>query len=127
MAIEQAAGRRAPPAHAAWAAAGRLPVQVAAVPSLEGPGKARWARVGKLAGAGRLAVLDLPPLRPAPLVSALTVADVVLLGRAGMRHTGCLLDRVHEGANAFSLAQPAFPRLPGRWSAAARRACAIAT
>jgi chromosome partitioning protein len=65
---------------AAWAAAGRLPVPVEAVPSVEGPGKARWpARAGELAGGGRLVVLDLPPLLLPTLASALIIADVVLV------------------------------------------------
>jgi chromosome partitioning protein len=65
---------------AAWAAAGRLPVQVEAAPSEGGPDSGRWpARAGELAGAGRLVILDLPPLLLPALASALIIADVVLL------------------------------------------------
>jgi chromosome partitioning protein len=65
---------------AAWAAAGRLPVPVEAAPSTEGHGKARWpARAGELAGAGRLVILDLPPLLLPTLASALIITDVVLV------------------------------------------------
>jgi chromosome partitioning protein len=64
----------------AWAAAGRLPVQAEALPSIEGHGSARWpARAGELAGAGRLVVLDLPPLLLPTLASALIIADVILI------------------------------------------------
>lgn len=65
---------------AAWAAAGRLPVQVEATPPLEGHRSGRWpARAGELAGAGRLVVLDLPPLLLPTLASALIIADLVLV------------------------------------------------
>jgi chromosome partitioning protein len=65
---------------AAWVAAGRLPVQAEALPSIEGHGAARWpARAGELAGAGRLVILDLPPLLLPVLASALIIADVVLV------------------------------------------------
>ena len=65
---------------AAWAAAGRLPVPVEAAPPLEGHGSGRWpARAGELAGAGRLLVLDLPPLLVPALASALIIADVILV------------------------------------------------
>ena len=65
---------------AAWAAAGRLPVQVEAVPSTEGHRSGRWpARAGELAGAGCLVVLDLPPLLLPTLASALIIADVILV------------------------------------------------
>jgi chromosome partitioning protein len=65
---------------AVWAAAGRLPVRVEATPSTEGHRSGRWpARAGELAGAGRIVVLDLPPLLLPTLASALIVADVVLV------------------------------------------------
>jgi chromosome partitioning protein len=65
---------------AAWVAAGRLPVQAEALPSIEGHGAARWpARAGELAGAGRLVILDLPPVLLPVLASALIIADVVLV------------------------------------------------
>jgi chromosome partitioning protein len=64
----------------AWAAADRLPVQAEALPSIEGHGSARWpARAGELAAAGRLVVLDLPPLLLPPLASALIITDVILI------------------------------------------------
>ena len=64
----------------AWAASGRLPVQVEAMPSIDRHGSARWpARAGELTGAGRLVVLDLPPLLLPTLASALIIADVVLI------------------------------------------------
>jgi chromosome partitioning protein len=65
---------------AGWAAAGRLPVQVEAAPSTEGHRSGRWpARAGELAGAGRLVVLDLPPLLLPTLASALIIAEVILV------------------------------------------------
>ena len=65
---------------AAWAAAGRLPVQVEATPPLEGHRAGRWpARAGELAGAGRLVILDLPPLLLPTLASALIIVDLVLV------------------------------------------------
>jgi chromosome partitioning protein len=65
---------------AAWAAADRLPVQVEAAPSADGRGSGRWpARAGELAGAGRLVILDLPPLLLPALASALIIADVILV------------------------------------------------
>jgi chromosome partitioning protein len=65
---------------AAWAAAGRLPVPVESAPPIEGHGSGRWpARAGELAGAGRLVILDLPPLLLPTLASALIVADVILV------------------------------------------------
>jgi chromosome partitioning protein len=64
----------------AWAAAGRLPVRVEAAPSTDGHGSGRWpARAGELAGAGRLVILDLPPLLLPALASALIIADVILV------------------------------------------------
>ena len=64
----------------AWAAAGRLPAHVEAAPSTEGHRSGRWAaRAGELAGAGRLVLLDLPPLVVPTLASALIIADVVLV------------------------------------------------
>jgi chromosome partitioning protein len=64
----------------AWAAAGRLPVEVEAAPSAGGHGSGRWpARAGELAGAGRLVILDLPPLLLPALASALMIADVILV------------------------------------------------
>jgi chromosome partitioning protein len=65
---------------AAWAAADRLPVQVEAAPSADGRGSGRWpARAGELAGAGRLVILDLPPLLLPTLAAALIIADVILV------------------------------------------------
>jgi chromosome partitioning protein len=65
---------------AAWAAAGRLPVRVEAAPPIEGHGSGRWpARAGELAGAGRLVILDLPPLLLPTLASALVIADIVVV------------------------------------------------
>jgi chromosome partitioning protein len=65
---------------AAWASSGRLPVQVEALPSIDRHGSARWpARAGELAGAGRMVVLDLPPLLLPILASALIIADVALI------------------------------------------------
>jgi chromosome partitioning protein len=65
---------------AAWAAAGRLPVPVEAASPIEGHGAGRWpARAGELAGAGRLVVLDLPPLLLPALASALIIAEVILV------------------------------------------------
>ena len=65
---------------AAWAAAGRLPVRVEAAPPIERHGSGRWpARAGELAGAGRLVILDLPPLVLPTLASALVIADVILV------------------------------------------------
>jgi chromosome partitioning protein len=65
---------------AAWAAAGRLPVQVEAAPSTDGHRSGRWpSRAGDLAGAGRLVILDLPPLLLPTLASALIIADVILV------------------------------------------------
>jgi chromosome partitioning protein len=64
----------------AWAAAGRLPVQVEALPSPDGHGTGRWpARAGELAGAGRLVILDLPPLLVPALAAALIIAAVILV------------------------------------------------
>ena len=65
---------------AAWAAAGRLPVPVEAAPPIEGHGAGRApARAGELAGAGRLVILDLPPLLLPALASALIIAEVILV------------------------------------------------
>jgi chromosome partitioning protein len=65
---------------ACWAAAGRLPVSVEATPPLDGNGSGRWpARAGELAAAGRLVILDLPPLLLPVLASALIIADLILL------------------------------------------------
>jgi chromosome partitioning protein len=65
---------------AAWAAAGRLPVQVEPAPSTEGHRSGRWpARAGELAGAGCLVVLDLPPLLLPTLAAALIIAEVILV------------------------------------------------
>ena len=65
---------------AAWAAGGRLPVPVQAAPAIEGHRSGRWpARAGELAGAGRLVVLDLPPLLLPTLAAALIIADVILV------------------------------------------------
>ena len=65
---------------AAWAAAGRLPVPVEAAPATERLSSGRWpARAGELAGAGRLVILDLPPLLLPTLASALIIADVILV------------------------------------------------
>jgi chromosome partitioning protein len=65
---------------AAWAAAGRLPVQVEAAPAADGHGSGCWpARAGELAGTGRLVVLDLPPLLLPTLAAALIIADVILM------------------------------------------------
>ena len=50
------------------------------MPSIDRHGSARWpARAGELTGAGRLVVLDLPPLLLPTLASALIIADVVLI------------------------------------------------
>jgi chromosome partitioning protein len=79
----------------AWAAAGRLPVAVEAAASLDDYASGRWpARAGELAGAGRLVVLDLPPLHMPTLAAALMIADAILvpvtsseLGLAATRQT----------------------------------------
>jgi chromosome partitioning protein len=64
----------------AWAAAGRLPVPVEAAPITDGHGSGRWpTRAGELAGAGRLVILDLPPLLLPALAAALIIADVILV------------------------------------------------
>ena len=50
------------------------------LPSIDRHGSARWpARAGELTGAGRLVVLDLPPLLLPVLASALIIADVALI------------------------------------------------
>jgi chromosome partitioning protein len=64
----------------AWAAAGRLPVAVEAAAPLDDRASGRWpARAGELAGAGRLVVLDLPPLHMPTLAAALMIADATLV------------------------------------------------
>ena len=84
----------------AWGAAGRLPAQVEAAAPLDAHGSGRWpARAGELAGEDRLVVLDLPPLHMPTLVTALMIADVILvpvtfsaLGLAATRQTLRMID-----------------------------------
>jgi chromosome partitioning protein len=64
----------------AWAAARRLPARVEAAAPLEAHGSGRWpGRAGELVGAGRLVVLDLPPLHMPTLAAALMIADAILV------------------------------------------------
>jgi chromosome partitioning protein len=63
-----------------WASAGRLPVPMEAMAPIDGHGTGRWpARAGELSAAGRLVVLDLPPLLVPTLASALMIADATLV------------------------------------------------
>jgi chromosome partitioning protein len=63
-----------------WASGAGLPMPVEAMPPIESHGTGRWpARAGELSAAGRLVVLDLPPLLVPTLASALMIADVTLV------------------------------------------------
>jgi chromosome partitioning protein len=125
-----------------WASAGRLPVPVSALPSIEGRGPGRWlARAGELAGAGRLVILDLPPLLVPTLAAALMIADLILVpvtpsaldvaptertlsiarmtreSRAGRRPKGLLVpNRVDPEGHYDAATQAAFATLAERWA-----------
>jgi chromosome partitioning protein len=132
---------------AAWAAAGRLPVAVHAAPALEGHGPGRWpARAGELAGAGRIVVLDLPPLLLPTLACALIIADVILVpltpsaldgaatmqtlrmihttreSRSGRKPTGVLMpNRVEAQHQDRLVPEAALAEMVERWAPAVRQ------